>query len=76
MQADFGFRYEPEIDFLHLRGGKVISNNQGCGNINSGEALYFFDVGILIFSVLKIPVFISNILRGTRNLSFVSGKNN
>ena len=44
MQADFGFRYEPKQDFLHVRGGKVASNNQGCGNIKAGESMYFYDV--------------------------------
>ena len=47
MQADFGIRYEPDIDFEHIRGGKVVHSNQGCGTIFADESLYFFDVRIV-----------------------------
>ncbi|XP_060574508.1 reelin-like isoform X2 [Ruditapes philippinarum] len=46
MQADFGIRYHPDTDFESIRGGKVVSNNRGCGNIHSDESLYFFDNGV------------------------------
>ncbi|KAL3853203.1 hypothetical protein ACJMK2_016762, partial [Sinanodonta woodiana] len=46
IQADFGIRYEPETDFLHVRGGKVVNSNEGCGTILSGESLYFFENGV------------------------------
>lgn len=44
IQADFGIRYEPDTDFEHIRGGKVVHSNQGCGNIFADESLYFYDV--------------------------------
>ncbi|XP_052779173.1 reelin-like isoform X2 [Mya arenaria] len=46
MLADFGIRYEPDHDFEHVRGGKVVHSNQGCGTIHSDESMYFFDNGV------------------------------
>ena len=46
MQADFGIRYEPSHDFEHIRGGKVVHSNEGCGTIHSDESMYFYDVSL------------------------------
>ncbi|VDI77295.1 reelin [Mytilus galloprovincialis] len=45
MQADFGIRYEPSSDFLHIWGGEVTNGDKGCGTLFSGETLYFSGAG-------------------------------
>ncbi|KAL5013759.1 hypothetical protein ScPMuIL_008029 [Solemya velum] len=46
IQADFGMRYEPEKDFLHIIGGEVTNGNRGCGILLSGESVYFSKDGV------------------------------
>ena len=65
MQADFGIRYEPDIDFEHIRGGKVVHSNQGCGTIFADESLYFFDVRIV--HCLLLVLFLGHLSSWNKN---------
>jgi hypothetical protein len=54
MQADFGIRYQPDVDFLHIWGGEVTNGDKGCGTLFSGETLYFSGVRLIYNMFLKM----------------------
>lgn len=54
MQADFGIRYQPDVDFLHIWGGEVTNGDKGCGTLFSGETLYFSGVRLTYHLILKM----------------------
>ena len=54
MQADFGIRYQPDLDFLHIWGGEVTNGDKGCGTLFSGETLYFSGVRLIYNMFLKM----------------------
>ena len=44
MKSDFSLLSETNANWFELIGGEVTATEQGCGNIFSGESVFFFKV--------------------------------